>query len=325
MVMFLDSISVKLFDVLVIVAIVIGLLVILYFFEGKLWTFLRRSLFRSTRYGSSSRSPSPFPEPTPAETGRIGLAVVIANEYEGENRLVGTAKDKELWEEAFKELNFDVRTSRGVGLNSSKEEMLRLIDLLNQIFIRERDVRKYRHIAFVFSGHSYDGGIYSQDEKCLDFKKEIFPRIFHDKRDMFNKLIFIDACRTCNFNRKGLNLLRISSEMIPKSRGEDSVSGDVGAFIAYATLNGCAAPDSRDGSNFSKYVTKWLLKDETISAAVTKATAEIERMSTQYYTRSERINLLSHEVNLYREALKAAKSMYGCTVQQYMQYMQYMQ
>ena len=319
MVMFLDSISVKLFDVLVIVAIVIGLLVILYFFEGKLWTFLRRSPFRNTRYGSASCSPSPFPEPAPAERGKIGLAVVIANEYEGKNRLAGTAKDKELWEEAFKELNFDVRTSRGVGLNSSKEEMLRLIDLLNQICIRERDVRKYRHIAFVFSGHGYDGGIYSQDEKCLDLKEEVFPRIFHDKRDTFNKLIFVDACRTCNFNRKGLNSLRISSEMIPKSRSGDSVFGGVGAFIAYATLNGRGAPDSRDGSNFSKYVTKWLQEDETISTAVTKATAEIESTSTQYYTRSERINLLSREVHLYREALKAAGSMYGCTVYQHMQ------
>ena len=314
-----------------IVTIIIGALVISFFFGGKLiWKFFVRNLFRSTTSPRGSWNPSNFPEPAPAETGKIGLAVVIANEYEGKSRLVGTAKDKELWEEAFKKLNFDVRTSQEVGLNCNREEMLRLIDLLNRIYIRERDVRTYRHIAFVFSGHGYKGGIYSHGEKpeCVDLEKEVFPRIFHDKRDTFNKLIFIDACRTPTiadgkFKRwlkylfgKGLSQapLEISRAMIPKSPDDDGVYSGVGAFIAYATLDGRAATDSRDGSNFSRCVTKWLKEDETVSAAVSKATAETEGMSTPYYTRPERINLLSGEVNLYRDALEAAKSTYGCAV-----------
>ena len=306
----LDSISLV-FVVSVIVAIVIGASgIFLYFSGGKLWTFLRRSLFRKTRE-SSSRSPSTFPdEPAPAESGKIGLAVVIANEYEGKNRLVGTAKDKELWEETFKELNFDVRTSRGVGLNSSKEEMLRLIDLLHQIPLWGIDVRNYRHIAFVFSGHGYDGGIYSQHEERLDFKKEVFPRIFHDKRDTFNKLIFIDACRNSIDDGKGQKSLKISSEMIPKSCDGDGVSVGVGAFIAYATLSGRSVPDSRDGSYFSRCATKYLQEDLTLSVVMDKAADEIREMSKNHYTLPERISLLSGGVNLYRDA----RSMYLSTV-----------
>ena len=305
---YIPSLSLE-FVVLVIVTIVIGV-VILYFFGGKLWTFLAHMLssIRTKDNRPNIDSTLPDREPKPSKIGKIGLAVVIANEYEGENRLVGTAKDKEFWEEAFEKLNFDVRTSlaRGVGLNSTKKEMIRLIDLLHQIVIRERDLQ---HIAFVFSGHGCNGGILSHDNKWLDLEKDVFPCIFHPKLTTFNKLIFIDACRTSidGVERKSL---KISSEMISKSCDGRSSLDDARAFIAYATLKGRATADLRDGSNFSKCVTKWLQRDLTLSVVMDKATAEIHRMEADYYAIPERITSLRDEVNLYREALKATKSMY---------------
>ena len=234
----------------------------------------------------------------PAEGGKIGLAVVIANEYEGESKLKGTAKDKERWEEAFRNLQFDVRTSETVGLNANKKEMLRLIESLSQIHVRDADVPYCRNIAFVFSGHGYSGGIISQDLEQLNLESDVFPRLFREKFDSRRKLIFVDACRTTEPGQKGFE---ITTSMIPKGSSKPNVIG-VGAFVAYATLDRLAATDFEDGSHFSKFTTEEIQKDNTISAALDKAIGEIDRQAIKYYTRPTYINQLSGELNLYQEA-----------------------
>ena len=136
-----------------------------------------------------------------AAAGKIGLAIVISNQYEGVEKLNGTAKDKERWEKVFEDLQFDVRTSREVGLNASKEEMLELCNLPQEIPIKQKDVPNYRFIAFVFSGHGYrdtrnNDVIVSQDGKSLSLESDVFPRLFGGRRGDWIKLIFIDACRS---------------------------------------------------------------------------------------------------------------------------------
>ena len=237
-----------------------------------------------------------------AKAGKIGLAVVIANEYKGEDKLEGTAKDKERWEEAFRNLQFDVRTSKEVGLNANKTEMLRLIDSLSQIHVRDADVPHCRNIAFVFSGHGYSGVIISQDSKELNLESEIFPLLLCKSLYTRRKLIFVDACRTTKSDQKGFAFTSKMLEGISKSEV------GVGAFVAYATLDRLAAPDLKDGSHFSKFTTEEIQKDNTISAVLDKAIGKVDNQhykqasKSPYYTRPIYIYGLSGELNLYQEA-----------------------
>ena len=236
----------------------------------------------------------------PAKAGKIGLAVVIANEYEGENKLKGTVKDKERWEEAFRNLQFDVRTSKKVGLNANKKEMLRLIKSLSEIHVRDDDVPHCRNIAFVFSGHGYRGGIISQDLEELNLESDVFPWLFREKFDTRRKFIFVDACRT-TASASGQKGFEITASMIPKGSSNPNVIG-VGAFVAYATLDRLAATDLKDGSYFSKFTTEEIQKDNSISSALDKAIGRVDKQPIKYYTRPTYINQLSGELNLYRDA-----------------------
>ena len=201
--------------------------------------------------------------PKPAKERKIGLAIVIANEYDGisNKKLRGVRQDKERWEEVFKELEFDVRTSREAGLNANKEEMLELCKLPNEIQIRQEDIPTYQYIAFVFSGHGCEGFIISQDNMELNLETEVFPNLFG--KDKFVKLIFIDACR--QFIGRGeptegdlkLYVQKAMGNPTVKYRPDPSQAREY-AFISYATLPGHSVEDTFDGSEFSKSFTKWL-------------------------------------------------------------------
>ena len=267
---------------------------------------------RDGRNQHTSRSKTTGPcNILPAKGGKIGLAIVIANEYkdlpEGRGRLVGTAKDKERWEKLLRELEFDVRTSGNIGLNVRKDKMLELIKLPAQLHVKDKDVGTCRYIVFVFSGHGYNGGIISEDCKALDLQREVFPRLFCERLYNFKKLIFIDACRDDSSNQKALE---ISKEMLTKGTSDDgsnpSVIG-VGALTAYATLDRLAAPDSNEGSDFSKFVTEGLQEDVTITVAMDRAIENVIDKHSQYYTRPMYINQLPGEVNLYSDAMKMKK------------------
>ena len=276
------------------------------------------------RHGRSSATTGKFGDNSLpyAAAGKIGLAVVIANQYEGAERLNGTAKDKERWEKVFEYLNFDVRTSETVGLNASKEEMLRLCKLPQIITIKQKDVRDYRYIAFVFSGHGYKDAnhndvIVSQDGEPLSLESEVFPCLFGGRRGDCIKLIFIDACRsdprqeklilTESHVEKAISCINRAVHVAPDL---PTVTDDV--FIAFATLKGLSAEDTAQGSIFSSSFTKWLKKDISLVSAMMKVTEEVNDSHTQQYYRPMSVSMLSRDVNLYKEA-KLNKGMYVCS------------
>ena len=262
-----------------------------------------------------------------AATGKIGLAVVIANQYEGSERLNGTAKDKERWEKTFEYLQFDVRTSGEIGLNASKEEMLRLCNLPQNIRIKQKDVRDYRYIAFVFSGHGYKDAyhndvIVSQDGKSLSLESEVFPCLFGGRRGDCIKLIFIDACRS-DPNQGELSLSKLHVEKAIKHRSQETsltkflvekifkrsnptvhAMSDFtdDAFIAFATLRGLPTEDDSCGSIFSSSFTNLLQTDISLVIAMTKVTEEVLNSPTHHYFRPMSVNMLSCDVNLYQSA-----------------------
>ena len=259
---------------------------------------------------------------TCAAAGKIGLAIVIANQYKGAWKLNGTAKDKERWEKTFKYLNFDVRTSEKVGLNASKEEMLRLCKLPQIIVIRQKDVPNYRFVAFVFSGHGYRDTsnnhiIVSQDGEPLSLESEVFPCLFGGRRGDCIKLIFIDACRS-DPSQKELALtgshvekaICCSNSAVHVAPDLPTTTDDV--FIAFATLEGLSAEDTAQGSVFSSSFTKWLKKDISFVSAMMKVTEEVNDSRTHQYYRPMSINKLSRDVNLYKEA-KLNKGVYVCS------------
>ena len=255
-----------------------------------------------------------------AAAGKIGLAIVIANQYEGVENLKGTAKDKERWEKTFKDLQFDVRTSGEVGLNASKEEMLRLCNLPRNIPIRQKDVPNYRFVAFVFSGHGYrdtsnNDVIVSQDGESLSLESEVFPCLFGGRRGDCIKLIFIDACRS-DPSQKKLSLTKshvgkalkdsnpaidpILSVYDPNVHPTSDFTDD--AFIAFATLKGFPAEDDSCGSVFTTSFTNLLQTDISLVNAMTKVTEEVLNSPTQHYFRPMSVNMLSCDVNLYQSA-----------------------
>ena len=291
------------------VTILVGFLSII--FINKQW---QRGEDRSRR---TPRSTTTGPcNILPAKGGKIGLAIVIANEYEDlpedHGRLVGTAKDKERWEKLLEDLQFDVRTSGTKGLNASRDEMLDLIGLPARIHVKNKDVPTCRYVVFVFSGHGYKDGIVSEDLENLDLQREVIPLLFCERLYHFNKLIFIDACRSVN-DGPGQKALEISREMLTKGSSEDgstpSVIG-VGALTAYATLDRLGAPDSNEGSDFSKFVTEGLREDVTVTVAMDRAIENVIDTSSQYYTRPMYINELPGEVNLYSDAMKMKTGTY---------------
>ena len=244
-----------------------------------------------------------------AAAGKIGLAIVIANQYEGAEKLNGTAKDKEQWEKVFEYLQFDVRTSGEVGLNASKEEMLRLCNLPQEIAIRQKDVPNYRFIAFVFSGHGYrdtsnNDVVVSQDGKSLSLESEVFPCLFGGRRGDCIKLIFIDACRS-DPSQGELSLTKLHVEKALKrsnttARATSDFTDD--AFIAFATLMGFPTEDDSCGSIFSNSFTNLLQTDISLVTAMTKVTEEVLNSPTLHYFRPMSVNMLSCDVNLYQSA-----------------------
>jgi hypothetical protein len=247
----------------------------------------------------------------PAKGGKIGLAIVIANEYEDlpedDGRLVGTAKDKERWEKLLEDLQFDVRTSGTKGLNVSRDGMLDLIELPARIHVKNQDVTTCcRYIVFVFSGHGYKDGIVSEDLRKLNLQSEVIPLLFCERLYHFQKLIFIDACRN-DIDGSGKKALKISKGILPKGTSVDGSHPFVigkGALTAYATLDRLATPNSNEGSDFSKFVTKWLRENATITVALDRAIEDVVDKSSQYYTRPMYISQLSGEVNLCSDAMK---------------------
>ena len=244
-----------------------------------------------------------------AATGKIGFAIVIANQYEGANRLNGTAKDKERWEKVFENLQFDVRTSGEVGLNASKEEMLRLCSLPQEIPIRQKDVPNYRFIAFVFSGHGYRDAsnndvIVSQDGEPLSLESEVFPCLFGGRRGDCIKLIFIDACRSDPSQEKlALTKSHVEKALNPSNPTVYATSRFTDdAFIAFATLRGFLTEDDSCGSIFSSSFTNLLQTDISLVIAMTKVTEEVLNSPTLHYFRPMSINMLSCDVNLYQSA-----------------------
>ena len=265
------------------------------------------------KFGGNSR---PY-----AAAGKIGLAIVIANQYDGVAKLNGPAKDKERWEKTFEYLKFDVRTSETVGLNASKKEMLDLCNLPQIITIKQKDVPNYRYIAFVFSGHGYKDAnhndvIVTQDGEPLSLESEVFPCLFGGRRGDCIKLIFIDACRS-DPSQEELALTGSHVEKaIIRSNHAVHVTPDLptttdDAFIAFATLDGLSAEDTVQGSVFSSSFTKWLKKDISLVSAMMKVTEEVNDSSTHQYYRPMSVNKLSLDVNLYKEA-KLNKGMYVC-------------
>ena len=270
-----------------------------------------------------------------AAAGKIGFAIVIANQYEGAERLNGTAKDKERWERVFEHLQFDVRTSGEVGLNASKEEMLRLCNLPQNIRIKQKDVRDYRYIAFVFSGHGYKDAnhndvIVSQDGKSLSLESEVFPCLFGGRRGDCIKLIFIDACRS-DPSQGELSLTKLHVEKAIKHRSQEislmkllveklfkrsnpavHATSDFtdDAFIAFATLRGLPTEDDSCGSIFSSSFTNLLHTDISLVNAMTKVTEEVHNSPTLHYFRPMSVNMLSCEVNLYQSS---KLGMYVCS------------
>ena len=251
-----------------------------------------------------------------AAAGKIGLAIVIANQYEGDDKLNGPAKDKERWEKTFEYLNFDVRTSEKDGLNANRDEMLRLCRLPQEITIRQKDIRDYRYIAFVFSGHGYKDAnhndvIVSQDGEPLSLESEVFPCLFGGRRGDCIKLIFIDACRS-DPSQEEIALTKLHvKKAIKRSNPTVHVTPDLSTtkdnvFIAFATLMGLPAGDTSQGSLFSSSFTKWLRKDISLVSAMAEVTEEVIDRSTlhDFEFRPMSVNMLSCKVNLYRSAGK---------------------
>ena len=280
-------------------------------FSSTIGVHRGRSSTTTGKFGGNSR---PY-----AAAGKIGLAIVIANQYEGVEKLNGPAKDKERWEKTFKYLKFDVRTSEKVGLNASKGEMLRLCKLPQIMTIKQKDVPNYRYIAFVFSGHGYKDAnhndvIVSQDGKSLSLESEVFPCLFGGRRGDCIKLIFIDACRSDPSQEElALTGSHVEKAIIRSNRAvhvaPDLPTTTDDAFIAFATLKGLSAEDTAQGSVFSSSFTKWLKKDISLVSAMMKVTEEVNDSPTRQYYRPMSVNMLSLDVNLYKEA-KLNKGMY---------------
>ena len=288
--------------------------------------FLEKIRAPIRRLWTSIFGPPVTENPAYAAAGKIGLAIVIANQYEGVEKLNGTAKDKKRWEKAFKYLNFDVRTSETVGLNANRDEMLRLCERLQRITIRPNDVSNYRYIAFVFSGHGYKDAnrgdvIVSQDGKPLSLESEVFPCLFGGRRGDCIKLIFIDACRSDPSQEK----LALTKSHVEKAieRGNPTVrvapdlSTKDNVFIAFATLMGLPAGDTPKGSLFSSSFTKWLRKDIPLVSAMDEVIEEVIYSNTDhsFEFRPMSVNMLSCKVNLYRSAGKGIIILcsVGCT------------
>ena len=120
-------------DLELVIAIIAGLLTLIFAIVWlRCWPWRRR---RSDKVTTTPQSRSRPPPAEPAQYRKIGIAIVIANDGENIKKLHGVKRDKERWEEVFRELEFDVRTSRTVGWNASKEEMLELCKLPNKIHI----------------------------------------------------------------------------------------------------------------------------------------------------------------------------------------------
>ena len=128
-----------------------------------------------------------------------GLALIITNDYcdcHGLDTLSGTREDGERMYQAFQHLKF--ATHWETNVTSSRLEQL-IYDATHYEYYSHDQLRNYKCIAFVFSGHGCKKEhIYMQDGKTVDTDENIVkPFLPKSTRKIGNlpKLFFIDACR----------------------------------------------------------------------------------------------------------------------------------
>lgn len=95
-------------------------------------------------------------KPRPQKPGTNGLAFLLTNSDSDEDDfLPGTIHDHDNWMRALTELNIDVRWERNLDKNLMKD------------FLATASGTKVncKYVIFVFSGHSEEDSLYSQDGK----------------------------------------------------------------------------------------------------------------------------------------------------------------
>lgn len=179
-----------------------------------------------------------------------GLAVIIYNEYEGDNSLPGVGEDARAMEKAFKFLRFAI-----IALKDGTEKQIR--DIIGDVVNYKSYPENYNCFAIVFSGHGGSGKtIFSHDLKRVNFDEAIIQplRTMPNHQSLEAKLVFIDACR--GSKSKGDQVEKFEISVLPN------------LFVAYSTMEEYVAfmmPDHKKGSVWMQILAKELMENKTSS------------------------------------------------------------
>lgn len=236
--------------------------------------------FSVMRFGGNQRSKT------------IGLAVVVTLDYDWEGsqlkHLIGTDVDADNWRRALTTLRFDVRVVKNKEATAGKIQ--EMVDGLLSVELNG----ECKYLAFVFAGHGSKDSIYSQECVALNVEESILdPLIYSEKRQKQKKLFFFDCCRV-----HPSEYLQIS-EKEPQEGTRGAVRGSE-YFIAYATLDYTKARESASGGYFSSTVTKWIVKDKSLSAVFNTVS---KKMNDKYQQVPKRITTIVGSINLNSDAL----------------------
>ena len=210
-----------------------------------------------------------------------GLAVIVTNQYQkSKKKLLGTKKDGEKMEDAFKSLEFATLWN----LNKSSEEMKDLVKSVVTYF-QDNPIPKLHIVAFVFSGHGNhkidetkkerkEGDVVrGEDGEDIWLKDEIVqPLAEEHKIGDIPKLFFIDACR----GSKMLPTFDKGDQMPEETEPEEIekrelVTTEGNYFLAYSTIPEHKAwmdpDDPSSGSAWMQILAKNLKKETNKSVA----------------------------------------------------------
>ena len=202
-------------------------------------------------------------------SGRRGVAVIIANDYEGCSnnypRLNGTRKDAKAMEETFQYLDF----ATIVKINITKDE---ICGLIRAVASCRKYPEGYNCIAVVFAGHgSQNKMIVSSDEKDVNLQVEIINP-FDPKNSPFikdiPKIVLVDACR---------------GELQPRgSHSNTDLRVPTNVLVAYSTMDGHKAYEEGSGGIWmQKLAAKLKVSKKSIGDTLADVNKEISDRGLQ--------------------------------------------